>query len=200
MYYSGYKKPPVYRPNTSGNSLHLLLRHITQTYSTLWIAYADTSPPIYLHRGIEAFYPSIPHSLVLQAFRHYQPYRHLKYELLTSLLKFNFVTYGEHFYDMRSKGIPMGLPLAPELARMATAFLLRNYEQPLGHTLTIYFDDATYPILDLPLEPYILKETPANHTQDAMYNPEKKQFTPHTQAFRKCVPSIRTLTTPPKTC
>ena len=81
--------------------------------------------------------------------------------------------------------IPMGLPFAPELARMATAFLLRNNEQPLGHTLTIYFDDATYPILDLPLESYILKETPANHTQDAIYNPERKQFTPYTQAFRK---------------
>ena len=145
--------------------------------------------PQYIYTGdIEAFYPSSPHSLVLQAFRHYQPYRHLEYELLTSLLKFNFVTDGEQFYDMRSKGIPMGLPLAPELARMATAFLLRNYEQPLGHTLTIYFDDATYTILDLPLESYILKETPANHTQDAMYNPEKKQFTSYTQAFRKCVP------------
>ena len=147
--------------------------------------------PDYIYSGdIEAFYPSTPHSLVLQAFRHYQPYRHLEYNLLASLLKFNFVTDGEEFYDMGSKGIPMGLPLAPELARMATAYLLRNYQQPLGHTLTLYFDDvaATYPIQDLPLDPYNLKETPANHTQDAMYNPDTKQFTCYTQAFRQCVP------------
>ena len=136
--------------------------------------------PDYIYTGdIEAFYPSTPHSLVLPAFRHYQPYRHLEYDLLVSLLKFNFVTDGEQFYDMGSKGIPMGLPLAPELARMATAYLLRNYQQPLS---------AIYPILDLPLDPYNLKETPANRTQDAMYNPDTKQFTPYTQAFRQCVP------------
>ena len=158
MYYSGYKKPPVYRPKI----LRKFITPIIQTYNTDIFHTMDRlcrlRRPQYIYTGdIETFYPSTPHSLVLQAFRHYQPYRHLEYELLTSLLKFNFVTDGEQFYDMRSKGIPMGLPLAPELARMTTAFLLRNYERPLGHTMTIYFDDATCPILDLPLEPYILK-------------------------------------------
>ena len=147
--------------------------------------------PEHIYTGdIEAFYPSTPHILVLEAFRYYQPHRHLEYELLTALLKFNFVTDGENFYDIVSKGIPMGLQLAPEIARMATAFLLRNYEQPAGHTLTIYFDDvsATYHILDLPLEPFILKETPDNRTQDAKCDTDSKQFTPYTQAFRQCVP------------
>ena len=101
---------------------------------------------------------------------------------------------------MGSKGIPMGLPLAPELARMATAFLLRNYEQPLGHTLIIYFDDvsATYPILDLLLEPYILKETPANHTQESMTTQRRSNLLPTPKHSGSASPSIRTLTTPPK--
>ena len=137
---------------TRSHSRTPLITPIIETYNTDIFHTMDRlcrlRRPQYIYTGdIEAFYPSSPHSLVLQAFRHYQPYRHLEYELLTSLLKINFVTDGEQFYDMGSKGIPMGLPLAPELARMATAFLLRNYEQPLGHTLTIYFDDATYPYL-----------------------------------------------------
>ena len=55
----------------------------------------------------------------------------------------------------------MGLPLAPELAHMCTAYLLRYYQTPENGTLTIYSDDvaATYPIDTLPLAPYTLKTT-----------------------------------------
>ena len=87
----------------------------------------------------------------------------------------------------------MGLPLAPELARMTTAYLLRNYEQPLGQTLTLYFDDvgSTYPIDDLPLHPFSLKGNRAEQTQDALFDHTTKQFSPYTQAFRQCVPPTR---------
>ena len=80
---------------------------------------------------------------------------------------------------MGNTGIPIGLPLAPELARMATAYLLSDYETPIGHSLTIYFDDvsATYPINNLPLTPYNLKDTPPNQIQDAKYDPITKLFT-----------------------
>ena len=99
---------------------------------------------------------------------------------------------------MGNTDIPMGLPLAPELARMATAYLLRDYETPIGHSLTIYFDDVstTYPINNLPLTPYNLKDTPPNQTQDAKYDPITKLFSPYTQAFRQCVPLHRIHTTP----
>ena len=83
----------------------------------------------------------------------------------------------------------MGLPLAPELARMCTAYLLEHYEPPHDHCLTIYFDDvaATYPPNDLPLGPYNLKETEPNQTQDARYDPETKKFTPYNQPYRQPV-------------
>ena len=49
----------------------------------------------------------------------------------------------------------MGLPLAPELTRMATAYLLRNYSTPPNKHLTLYFADVatSYLIEDLPLAP-----------------------------------------------
>ena len=139
---------------------------------------------------IEAFYPSTPHYLVLEAFNHYNPSKYREHKLLNDLLKFNYVTDGVNFFDMGEKGIPMGLPLAPELARMTTAFLLRSYQEPTGHILTLYFDDvaATYPIGELPLQPFVLKDTEQNQTQDALYNPTTQQFSAYTQAFRQCVP------------
>ena len=61
----------------------------------------------------------------------------------------------------------MGPPLAPELFRVCTAYLL-----------TIYFDDvaATCPPDDLTLRTYNLKETEPNQTQDAPHDPETKNF------------------------
>ena len=83
----------------------------------------------------------------------------------------------------------MGLPLAPEIARMCTAFLLKDYQPPTNHSLTIYFDDvaSTYPPTDLPLETYNLKTTEANQTQDAIHEPEKKIFRPFSQPYRQPV-------------
>ena len=69
----------------------------------------------------------------------------------------------------------MGLPLAPGLARMCTAYLLRDYQPPIGQALTLYFDDVavTYPIDNLPFKPYKLIPTADNATQDAMYDTKK---------------------------
>ena len=58
------------------------------------------------------------------------------------------------------------------------------------HKLALYFDDvaSTFPIHDLPLAPFSLKETPPNQTQDALYDTETMQFSAYTQQFRQCVP------------
>ena len=68
---------------------------------------------------------------------------------------------------------------------MCTAYLLAYYTVPPWQTLTVYFDDiaATYPIQDLPLAPFILKETPPNTSQDCLYIPEEKSFKPIKQPF-----------------
>ena len=83
----------------------------------------------------------------------------------------------------------MGLPLAPELARMCTAYLLRNYETPPNEKLTIYFDDvaSTFPIENLPLATYNLKPTPPNTIQDCIYDPINKKFLPLQQKYRQPV-------------
>ena len=83
----------------------------------------------------------------------------------------------------------MGLPLAPELARMSTTYLLRNYSPPPNEHLTLYFDDvaASYPIEDLPLAPYTLKTTAPNTTQDCIYDPISRKFKPLQQQFRQPV-------------
>ena len=90
---------------------------------------------------------------------------------------------------MGAKGIPIGLPLAPELARMTTAYLLRDYSEPTGETQTLYFNDvaSTYPTNDLQLHPFVLKETEQNQTLDACYNSITKQFSAYKQALRQCV-------------
>ena len=147
-------------------------------------------PPETIHTAdIEAFYPSTPHSLVVEAFTFYNPHLHRERKLLIQLLQFNFATDGTTIFHLGDIGIPMGLPLAPELARMCTAYLLSYYTVPPWQTLTVYFDDiaATYPIDNLPLAPFILKETPPNTTQDCIYIPEEKSFKPIQQAFRQPV-------------
>ena len=95
-------------------------------------------------------------------------------------------------------GIPMGLTLAPQLARMTTAFLLRNFKVPSRQDIfTIYYDDlaATFPLDDAnisnianSLHSYILKRTEDNITQDARYDPSSKTFAPFKQHLRQ--PSI----------
>ena len=46
------------------------------------------------------------------------------------------------FNHLGSTGNPVGLPLAPERARMCTAYLLKSYKPPIGQALTLYFDDV----------------------------------------------------------
>ena len=79
----------------------------------------------------------------------------------------------------------MGLPLAPEQARMRTAFLLRDYTPPSDERHKLYFDEVpdTYPIEDLPLGHYNLKPTTQNTNQHL-----PKSFTPTQQQFRQPVP------------
>ena len=69
----------------------------------------------------------------------------------------------------------MGLPLAPELARMATAYLLRLYLPPPNERLIIYFDDiaATYPV--------------DARTQDCTYDHNTRKFIPLQQLYRQPV-------------
>ena len=137
--------------------------------------------PSQIYTGdIEKFYPSTPHTLIITAFHHYNTQQKKELQLLKELLKYNYLTDGKNFYHLGTKGIPMGLPLAPELARMCTAYLLRNYEPPIGEALTLYFDDvaATYPIKALPLKPFNLLPTTDNTTQDATYDTAKKDFCP----------------------
>ena len=125
--------------------------------------------PDTIHTGdIEAFYLNIPHDLILDAFKHYHPLLRTERQLLRRLLNFNFATDGRHYYNFGNTGIPMGLPIAPELARMCTAYLLKDYNPPPGQSLTIYFDDiaASYPLDNIPLEPYTVKSTDAKQTQD----------------------------------
>ena len=146
--------------------------------------------PDTIHTGdIEAFYPNTPHDLILDAFKHYHPLLRTERQLLRRLLNFNFATDGRHYYNFGNTGIPMGLPIAPELARMCTAYLLKDYNPPPGQSLTIYFDDiaASYPLDNIPLEPYTVKPTYANQTQDCRYDPQKKHFLPIQQQFRQPV-------------
>ncbi|KAI6658717.1 hypothetical protein LOD99_10949 [Oopsacas minuta] len=139
---------------------------------------------------IEAFYPNTPHDLVLTAFYHFIPGHDREMLILKELLNFNFTTNGDEFFHLGNVGIPMGLPIAPELARLCTAYLLNNYRPPPGNlVLTIYFDDlaATFPVMDLPLGPYTLKETAPNATQDCIYDTQTKTFKPITQQYRQPV-------------
>ena len=146
--------------------------------------------PEYIHTGdIEQFYPNTPHSLVIQALKHYYPNATGELQILKRLLEYNYTTNGHQIYFLGTTGIPMGLPLAPELARMCTAYPLRDYKTPEKETLTIYFDDvaATYPIDNLPLAPYTLKPTEPNTTQDCELDVTTNCFKPIQQKYRQPV-------------
>ena len=98
-------------------------------------------PPAVYHYDIKQFYPSLPHSLALEAFLHYHPTKQTEYQLLESLLS-NFLISGDIYHHLGTTGIPMGLPLAPEIARLVTAFQLDtrvDIQYPV--TLSLYFDN-----------------------------------------------------------
>ena len=102
----------------------------------------------------------------------------------------NYVTDGHHFYHHGFTGIPMGLPLAPEISRMCTAFILKDYHPPPGEVLTLFFDDvaSTYRIpMDL-LAPYKLELGPDNRTQDVLYDSSTESFLTVTQEHRQPAP------------
>ena len=82
-----------------------------------------------------------------------------------------------------------GIPIAPELARVCTAYMLLDYNPPPQQVLTLYFDDlaATFPIDTVPLSPYTVKPTDDNMTQDCQYDPTTKKFLPDQQKYRQPV-------------
>ena len=138
---------------------------------------------------IKSFYSSVPHTLILEAFDHYHPDNPYS-PILQALLPLNFVTDGAQIYTLGSTGIPMGLPLAPELARMTTAYLMLNYHLPLNQAIAIYFDDIAS-TLKLPLDflsPYVLERGPDNVTQDVLYDPTNYSYIQVAQSYRQPTP------------
>ena len=140
---------------------------------------------------IKSFYTSTPHQLILEAFEHYNP-DNPYYPILQALQPLNFVTDGFKYYTLGHTGIPMGLPLAPELARMCTAYLLLNYSPPPNNTLTLYFDDlaSTYDIPSTLLAPFILEKGPNNVTQDVLYDQSSHSFIQITHNFKQPTPLL----------
>ena len=114
------------------------------------------------HYDIKAFYPSIHH-------------------VLAQLLSYNFLISGDTYYHLGPIGIPMGLPLAPEIARVVTAFQLDidlQIAPPVA--LSLYFDNlyTTHPPEDiLPVfAPFIFTDEPFNTFQDAAYYAELQEL------------------------
>ena len=117
-------------------------------------------------------------------------------QMYEGVMAYNFLTNGTDLYYMGDVGIPMGLTLAPLLARMCTGHLLRGFTTPLPepHKLTVYYDDisATFP-LDNPaisnisqaLSPYQLAMTSPNTTQDSLFDVMTGNFRPFCQPFRQ---------------
>ena len=91
--------------------------------------------------------PSRPKADREEAFSYYHSQDNGEKHILRQLLAYNYPTDGKSLYYLGTTGIPMGLPLAPELARMYTAYHHRNYETPPNEKLTVYFDDvaSTFP-------------------------------------------------------
>ena len=95
---------------------------------------------------------------------------------------------------MGNVGIPMGSTVAPQLARLTTAFKLTTFKLPHPKAaFTLYYDEvaATFPLNDPSvsniqalLSPYTLTMTENNKTQDCQYNPATKEFSPYIQPFR----------------
>ena len=141
-----------------------------------------------------AFYPSTLHLQIKEAFDCFFPTQSNASHLLAKLLEYNYITDGRHIYYAGNIGIPMGLTIAPQLARLTTAFLLRQFKLPSPKdTLTLYYDDvaASFPPTDdnisnlqVALAPYKLVATENNLTQDCKYDPVSKTFTPVVQPFR----------------
>ena len=87
----------------------------------------------------------------------------------------------------------MGLPLAPEIARVVTAYQLDtrlDLQPPV--TLSLYFYNlyTSHPpavMLDVFL-PFILTEEPLNTFQDAGYHRDLREFCPNPLQFRTPIP------------
>ena len=108
--------------------------------------------------------PSTPHDLIIEAFNFYNQDSPML-PLLRTLLNLNFVTEGTQIFTHGTTGIPMGLPLAPELSRMVTAYLLRDYITPPGEILkhfTLMTVASTFPLPLNFLSQYSLEEGPPN--------------------------------------
>ena len=129
-----------------------------------------------------------------EAITHYCPTLHKECSRLRHLLVSTLIPTGNTYvYTLGARSIPMDIPLAPQLARLYTTYLLPNYIQPGGHLLRIYIDDVTaiYPTTNLPLHPYTLLESETNATQDCTYNPALLgcmcNFVSKTQKYRQAV-------------
>ena len=91
---------------------------------------------------VAAFYPSTPHLQIKLAFDCFFPTRSDASHLLAKLLEYNYITDGLHIHAGEI-GIPMGLTIAPQLARLTTAFMLRHFQLPSPtDSLTLYYDDV----------------------------------------------------------
>ena len=177
---------------------HLLQQPCTviNTSNPLNTTQRHTFPRAIYTADIKAFYPSTPHALILEAYESFNPAARSELHLIETLLAFNFITNGKDIYYMGQVGIPMGLTLAPLLARMCTAHLLRGFQTPLPgpHTLTVYYDNVagTFALdqqhisnLSKSLAPYELSMTACNTTQDSIFNPVSGNFLPFCQPFRQ---------------
>ena len=198
---SNFTRPIVsHKPfltNLASSHLRPLITHIIDNSPYLVKDVLEATNLLFFHKppsklycyDIIKLYPSTPHTLILEAFNFYNPHSPML-QLLQSLLHLNYVTNGTQINSHGTQGIPMGLPLAPELSRMATAYLLKDYTPPPGEIITFYFDDvaSTFPLpLDL-LHPYLLKQGPENRTQDIFYDPSNHSIVPITQPYRQPAP------------
>ena len=96
-------------------------------------------PPAIFHYDIN---PSLPHDLALEAFEHYFPTHTREKDLLAALISYNFHVSRDFYYHLGPIGISMGLLLAPEIARVVTAYQLDtrlDLHPPVATTL--YFDN-----------------------------------------------------------
>ena len=142
------------------------------------------TPPEIFHYDISKFYPSIPHSLAIEAFQHYHPTKLDELEILKAVLSFNYLVSGDLYYHLGSTGIPMGLPLAPEIARVVTAYQIDTrlaIHPPVA--LSLYFDNlyTTHNpemMLDVFL-PFTLLPEEHNTLQDAGYHAQLREFCPN---------------------
>ncbi|KAI6660789.1 hypothetical protein LOD99_10237 [Oopsacas minuta] len=151
----------------------------------------EYGPPLKLYaQDVKDFYPSTPHSLIEAALDFFIPQNESLNNLIEKTLNMNFITDGEKIYHLGPTGIPQGLSCSPELAQLATAYLLRNYIPPPMEKFSVYFDDltATFPIPQELLTPYLLKEAPDNFLQDIQYLPESKTLIPYKSKERNPVP------------